>query len=121
VKAHPELTAIPVNDNDRIDHLPLVVEELAGRVDAPSGISTEKAKKHSAEHGKERARQGYSIPLIVIEMRLLQRVLSSVLQRNLIRMDLSSVVDDMMQVGESLQEQLEFSIRGFQKVAREAA
>jgi hypothetical protein len=26
-----------------------------------------------------------------------------------------------MQVGESLQEQLEFSIRGFQKVVREAA
>jgi ActR/RegA family two-component response regulator len=121
VKAHPELAAIPVNDKDRVDHLPKVVEELASRVTVLSNVSTEKAKKYSAEHGKQRARQGYSIPLIVIEMRLLQRVLSSVLQRNLIRMDLSSVVDDMMQVGESLQEQLEFSIRGFQKVAREAA
>jgi len=121
VKAHPELNAIPVNDRDRIDHLPKIVEELAGRVDVLSNISSEKAKKDSAEHGKERARQGYSIPLIVIEMRLLQRVLSFVLQRNLIRMDLSTVVGDMMQVGESLQEQLEFSIRGFQQVAREAA
>jgi ActR/RegA family two-component response regulator len=121
VKAHPELAAIPVNDKDRVDHLPKVVEELASRVNVLSNVSTEKAKKYSAEHGKERARQGYNIPLIVIEMRLLQHVLSSILQRNLIRMDLSSVVDDMMQVGESLQEQLEFSIRGFQKVVREAA
>jgi ActR/RegA family two-component response regulator len=121
VKAHPELASIPVNDKDRVDHLPKVVEELASRVNVLSNVSTEKAKKYSVEHGKERARQGYNIPLIVIEMRLLQHVLSSVLQRNLIRMDLSSVVDDMMQVGESLQEQLEFSIRGFQKVVREAA
>ncbi|MCU1332316.1 MAG: hypothetical protein JWM08_1308, partial [Candidatus Angelobacter sp.] len=37
------------------------------------------------------------------------------------RMDLSTVIGDMMQVGESLQEQLEFSIRGFQQGAREAA
>jgi hypothetical protein len=54
-------------------------------------------------------------------MRLLQRVLSTVLQRNLIRMDLSTVIGDMIQVGESLQEQLEFSIRGFQQSSREAA
>jgi hypothetical protein len=54
-------------------------------------------------------------------MRLLQRVLSFVLQRNLIRMDLSTVIRDMMEVGESLHEQLEFSIRGFQQSSREAA
>jgi len=36
-------------------------------------------------------------------------------------MDLSTVINDMMQVGESLQEQLEFSIRGFQRSSCEAA
>lgn len=36
-------------------------------------------------------------------------------------MDLSTMIGDMMQVGESLQEQLEFSIRGFQQGSREAA
>jgi len=121
VKAHPELAALAVSDKDRVDHLPEVVRELANRVDVPTNISSDKSKKVSATHGKERARQGYNIPLIVIEMRLLQRVLSSVLQRNLIRMDLSTVIGDMIQVGESLQEQLEYSIRGFQQSAREAA
>lgn len=121
VKSHPELAAIPLGDKERVDHLPLVIEELAKRVDVPADISSDKAKAAAATHGKERARQGYNIPLIVIEMRLLQHVLSEVLQRNLIRMDLSSVIGDMMQVGESMQEQLEFSIRGFQQGAREAA
>jgi YesN/AraC family two-component response regulator len=120
-KTHPELTTIPINDQDRIDHLPKLVAELAERIDSETDATSAAAKNAAAIHGKERARQGYSIPLIVIEMRLLQRVLSSVLQRNLIRMDLSTVIGDIIQIGESLQEQLEFSIRGFQQVAREAA
>lgn len=121
VKQHPELAVIKIDDDERVDHIPLVMEELASRVDVPTDISSDKAKSAAFQHGRERARQGYNIPLIVIEMRLLQRVLSSVLQRNLIRMDLSTVIGDMIQIGESLQEQLEFSIRGFQQVAREAA
>ena len=121
VKSHLELTAIRMPDSERIDHLPEIMVELARRVDVNSDETTEAGKAAAVKHGKERARQGYTIPLIAIEMRLLQRVLSFVLQRNMIRMDLSSVVGDMMQVGESLQEQLEFSIRGFQQNSREAA
>jgi YesN/AraC family two-component response regulator len=121
VKAHPELMTIRMADKDRIDHLPDLVEELATRVELQSEESTETGKAAAVAHGKDRARQGYSIPLIVIEMRLLQRVISNVLQRNLIRMDLSTVIRDMMEVGESLHEQLEFSIRGFQQGSREAA
>jgi ActR/RegA family two-component response regulator len=121
VKAHPELMAIRLSDEERIDHIPQVLEEMARRVDINLEETTNVGKAAAAVHGKERARQGYTIPLIVIEVRLLQRVLSYVLQRNLIRMDLSTVIGDMMQVGESLQEQLEYSIRGYQQSSREAA
>jgi ActR/RegA family two-component response regulator len=121
VKRHPELGAIRISDKDRIDHLPALIKEMANRVDAASEITTDEAKALAGAHGRQRAAQGYTIPLVVIEMRLLQHVLSAVLQHNLIRMDLSTVIGDMMLVGESLQEQLEFSIRGFQQGAREAA
>jgi YesN/AraC family two-component response regulator len=121
VKAHHELAMLPLSDDERVDHLPSVIAEMAERVDDARETATAKAKSFAIQHGKDRARQGYSIPLIVIEMRLLQHVLSNVLQHNLIRMDLSTVIADMLQVGESLQEQLEFSIRGFQQSAREAA
>jgi YesN/AraC family two-component response regulator len=121
VKSHPELMTIRLSDKARIDHLPELIEELAKRVDVQAEETSARGKAAAAKHGKERASQGYTIPLIVIEMRLLQRVLSFVLQRNLIRMDLSTVIRDMMEVGESLHEQLEFSIRGFQQSSREAA
>jgi ActR/RegA family two-component response regulator len=120
VKSHPELLTLRLKDDDRIDHIPPLIDQLAVRID--SGQTSSRALAELGQkHGKMRARQGYSIPLMVIEMRLLQRVISFVLQRNLIRMDLSTVIADMMEAGEGLQEELEFSIRGFQQMAREAA
>ena len=117
-----DMAEIPTfQEKDRIDHVPDVIQELAKRVDLQADATSASGKSTAAAHGKQRARQGYSIPLIVIEMRLLQRVISTVLQHNLIRMDLSTVIGDMVLVGESLQEQLEFSIRGFQQSSREAA
>jgi len=121
VKSHPELKSIRLPDKARVDHLPNVIEELAKRVDLQSEQTSERGKTAAARHGKDRASQGYTIPLIVIEMRLLQRVLSTVLQHNLIRMDLSTVIRDMVEVGEGLHEQLEFSMRGFRQSSREAA
>lgn len=121
VKAHPELAAIRLSDDKRMDHIPNIIEELARRVAALSNETTPNAKVAAIKHGQDRARHGYNIPLLAIEMRLLQRTLSNVLQRNLIRMDLSTVIGDMIVVGESLQEQMEFSIRGFEQSTREAA
>jgi ActR/RegA family two-component response regulator len=121
VNSHRELMSLRLTDQDRIDHIPPLIEQLAIRVDAQRGAGTTAIADIGQEHGKQRAHQGYSIPLLIIEMRLLQRVISFVLQRNLIRMDLSTVIADMLEVGEGLQEELEFSIRGFQMSAREAA
>jgi ActR/RegA family two-component response regulator len=120
VKSHRELMSVHLSDESRVDHIPPLLEQLARMVDG--GQPADNQLPDLAErHGKQRAQQGYTIPLIVIEMRLLQRVISFVLQRNLIRMDLSTVIADMLEVGEGLQEQLEFSIRGFEQTAREAA
>lgn len=121
VKAHPELKAIHLSDAERLDYLPSLIQELALRVAKPSEETSPAAKAAAAKHGLARAQQGYTIPLIVIEMRLLQHAISSILQYNLIRMDLSTVIHDMMQAGESLHEQLEYSIRGFQRSSYEAA
>src|SRR6185312_16147035 len=115
VNSHSELRGVGISDDERKDHVPQFIELLANRVDAGVQDTKGGATSLGYEHGKKRAEQGYTIPLIVIEMRLLQRVLSFVLQRNLIRMDLSTVIGDMLEVGEGMQEQLEHSIRSFQQ------
>jgi hypothetical protein len=115
------LAAIHISEAERTDHIPDVIAELAARVDSSLEQKSRSLPALGKEHGKHRARQGYTIPQLVVEMRLLQRVISIVLQRNLIRMDLSTVIADMLEVGEGLQEQLEYSIRGFQLLSAEVA
>jgi ActR/RegA family two-component response regulator len=121
VKTHRELMTLRLSDADRMDHVLPLIEQLALRIDNEHGSNSSAIADLGQKHGKQRAVQGYSIPLVIIEMRLLQRVISVVLQRNLIRMDLSTVIADMLEVGEALHEELEFSIRSFQMAAREAA
>ena len=58
MKAHHELGAIRISDKDRIDHLPMLIEEMAKRVDKGSEITTEQAKAAAVAHGKERAHAG---------------------------------------------------------------
>jgi hypothetical protein len=59
--------------------------------------------------------------LIVAEARLLQRVLTATLQANLLSIDISTLIGDVIQLGESLTAELEESIRGFQQEERRAA
>jgi YesN/AraC family two-component response regulator len=121
VQQHPDLAGIKLSEAERTDHIPALVVELAARVDSSLEPTTKSLPVLGKEHGKDRARQGYTIPQLVVELRLLQRTIAVVLQRNLIRMDLSTVIADMVEVGEGLHEQLEYSIRGFQQLSVEAA
>jgi hypothetical protein len=68
----------------------------------------------AAVHGTDRAHQGYTIPLLLAETRILNRVIAEVLQENLLSMDLSAVIPDSLKMGEYLQALLEESVRAFQ-------
>jgi hypothetical protein len=77
--------------------------------------------KASAEHGATRFQQRYSIPQMIREERLLQRVISDTLQAHLLVIDISMLIPDMVAIGECLASQLEESIRAFQMAERRAA
>ncbi len=122
LNSHPEMKTLPLSEEEKTDYIPELIEMLADRVDTTAQPSPEAFEAIGSAHGRQRAEQGYTIPLILIEMRLLQRATSYVLQRNLIRMDLSSLIADMLEVGEGMHEHLEHSIRSFQQHrSREAA
>ena len=115
VEAHAELSLIALSNQERIDHLPELLGELADRIDAERDDPTMSAVQAASDHGKQRYRQGYTIPLLVSEARLLQRVLTATLQANLLSIDISSLIGDVIQIGESLTAELEESIRSFQR------
>lgn len=90
------------------------MEELIRRLAGPQDRFSEEATDAARKHGKVRYQQNYTIPQIVFEARLLQQVLSSTIHENLLGLDLSTLVQDILQIGETLQADVEVSIRAYQ-------
>lgn len=118
VDKHSDLSAVKLSRQERIDHLPDLVRELADRIDSERDGPTMSAIQAASFHGEQRYHQGYAIPLIVAEARLLQQVVSATLRANLLSIDISTLIGDLIQIGESLTAELEESIRSFQQQER---
>ena len=109
------LSRIPLSKKKRVDHLPGVLEELAERVDAGRFESAEGALDAARRHGQLRAEQGFRPRDIVVEAKLLHYIISSTLEKNLLTIDLSTFLSDMMRIGASLHEQTEQSLIAFEE------
>jgi ActR/RegA family two-component response regulator len=110
----PRLASIRISKEDRVDRFPLLLNDLANALDARSAQIPSESLSAAAVHGADRAHQGYTIPLLLAETRILNRVIADVLQENLLSMDLSAVIPDSLKMGEYLQALLEESVRAFQ-------
>lgn len=111
VKKDEEISAIPLSDSDREDHVPLLLqqslERARGRQLTPE--DTDAAKLH----GAVRRKQGYSIPLVVREAKILLRVLADCVQQNLLAIQVSYLIPDMVNVWETVASELEISVKAF--------
>ena len=121
VMAEKDLAAMKISRADRVDHIPMILEGIARRIDFHPEDPEPEAIKAAAQHGSVRFNQGYSIPQMVQEGRFLQRVISNTLQAHLLVIDISTLIPDMVAIGECLTSQLEESIRAFQVTERRAA
>jgi len=114
-KMNGELQSLQLSDRQRVDHLPWVLQSLMRTLEADQGEVAGDALDATRKHAADRAKQGYSIPMLVQEAGILHRVLSRVLEECLLEIDVSTLVSDAMKIGENLNAMLEQSIRAFQK------
>ncbi len=110
----PATAAIPLSNQERIDHLPEILEEMASRMESHADTLRENAVEAARKHGRLRYQQGYSIPQILLEGRVLQQVLNATVQRELLSLDLSSLVSDTFAIGEVLEGAVEQSVHAYQ-------
>jgi YesN/AraC family two-component response regulator len=115
VEANEELHSIRLTREQRVDHLPWMLQSLIKTVESDRLELAADALKSAAKHGVDRCKQGYSIPMLVQESGILHKVISRLLQDSLIELDVSTLVGDSMKIGENLNALLEQSIRAFQK------
>ena len=116
-----ELTCIPLSNEQRTGHLPQLIRELVQRLRVPRGLGTNQASEAAVRHGLVRRSQGYSIPMIIEESRMLQVSLFHTLQENLNTVDFSLLLTDVMTIADEVDLQLKQTIVSFSGPAASVA
>jgi ActR/RegA family two-component response regulator len=106
-----ELGAIEISETERTDHVPRVLDvALKICLGEELGAADRTAAR---DHGIARRKQGYTIPLLIRETRLLETVLYRCVQKNLLAVMISHLLTDLISVEQTLQILLEESASAF--------
>ena len=117
VKLDDELTRVLISDQQRTGHLPKLIEELIHRLRVPRSLGTKQGSDGAVEHGRVRRSQGYSVPMLVEESRMLQVSIFHTLQNNLNLVDFSLLLIDVMTIADEVDSQLKQTIVSFTEPA----
>jgi DNA-binding response OmpR family regulator len=113
VDREDELTCVPLSKEQRTGHLPKLLEELVHRLRVPRNLGTKQVSEAAVQHGKVRQAQGYSVPMIIEESRILQVSIFNTLQKNLSSVDFSLLLTDVMTIADEVDSQLKQAITSF--------
>jgi hypothetical protein len=111
IKQDPEIGSIPVPDSERKEHVPFLLDVATGA--AAGKEFTAEDRKVYVRHGANRYRQGYTVPLLIREARLLQASLADCIQRNFTGIEMNYLVPDTIHFMGTIDALLEDSARGF--------
>lgn len=111
VRADPMLGAIRISDEARTDHIPRVLEVTLriSKGDQIGDLDTHAAR----DHGVGRRKQGYTVPLLIRETRFLDEVIADCMQQNLLVIEISYLIPDMIIIHQTIQKLLEESVSAF--------
>jgi YesN/AraC family two-component response regulator len=120
MKSDPFLGKLSLAEEERIEHIPQVLGDLAARLELAEPDRNE-SSTHAAEVcGRKRYRMGYTAPLLITQMRLLQRAIFDVIHENLLSMNLSYFMLDLKRLNDILGLQLERSLQAYLEAEQES-
>jgi len=121
VNSDDELSGISLSAEERTGHLPQLIRELVHRLRVPRILGTKQVSVAAVKHGTIRREQGYSIPMMVEESRILQVSIFNTLQSNLKVVDFSLLLLDVMTIADEVDSQLKQTIVSFAESAASVA
>lgn len=109
-----QIEPVPESFKDElyVKQLPLLLDVLIETLRNGDGWNS-MAMIHAAELGEIRRRQGYTASMLVDELRILERIVLSVVERNLIRIDLSTVFRQLHVMNEFFRAQLKVAVEAY--------
>jgi hypothetical protein len=105
VDKEPELTAIPLNFEDRTGHLPQLLRDVIVRLRLDDGTKAP-ISQAAAHHGDLRAQQGYTVAMAVEESRLLQVSIFTMLHKSQSHLEFETVLPAVVVIADEVDAQL---------------
>lgn len=105
VDKDPELTAIPLNYQERTGHLPQLLHDVIRRLRMDEGTKAP-ISEAAAHHGNLRSKQGYTVAMAVEESRLLQVSIFSTLHRSETHLEFSTILPAVVTIADEVDAQL---------------
>jgi YesN/AraC family two-component response regulator len=107
VEKDKKLTAIVMSHEQRVGHLPKVLIDLVHRLRSFKSLGSHELTSVAAQqHGRLRHQQGYSAAMLVEESRMLQISIFETLQKNLMCIDFSILLNSVMAIADEVDSQL---------------
>jgi DNA-binding response OmpR family regulator len=113
VESETELTWLSLPAEQRTAYLPKLLREVIHRLRVPRKLGSKQVSEAAVEHGKTRHSQGYSLPMIIEESRILQVSIFDTLQKNLTTVDFSLLLMDVMTIADECDSQLKQAVISF--------
>ena len=108
------ITSILLLHEQRTGDLPELLADLVRRLRSPSLLDGKAPPSEAAcRHGVIRRHQGYTIPMVVEEFRLLQVCVFDTLQRNLACLDFSCLLLDVMVIADEVDSQMRQALEAY--------
>jgi RsbT co-antagonist protein rsbRD N-terminal domain len=105
VENEPDLTAIPLNFEDRTGHLPQLLRDVIVRLRLDDETKAP-ISQAAAHHGDLRAQQGYTVAMAVEESRLLQVSIFTTLHKSQSHLEFETVLPAVVVIADEVDAQL---------------
>ena len=112
VEELPSLTRIRLTRQERTGHLPRLIADLVQRLRLQEGDPLPNTTS-AHDHGKVRFAQGYSVPMLVEESRLLQVSIFDTLRRSQESMDPDLIMLGVIVIADECDSQLKNTVETF--------
>ncbi len=112
VEGNEELSGVSLSYQERTGYLPLLLSDLVCRLRLPPDAQPP-ISPAARDHGILRREQGYTVPMVVEESRILQVSIFTTLQNNLSSVDFGTVLLDVITIADEVDSQLKQAMLGF--------
>ena len=109
------LSPVILKVEDRTGYLPKIMLDLIARLRLPH-VSKASVSGAASLHGELRNRQGYTVPMVIEESRMLQVCVFGTLQKNLGFVDFSQVLSDVITIADECDSQLRQAMTRFMQL-----